>query len=250
MEIVPRSEWAHRPPRAAPVRIPDRLPRRWLHHGAGGSSSIATARAYLNHHLDGNGWNDIGYSWLIAEGKVLEGRGVGRQGAHTRGDNASSYGICMVGNYSSSPPADRDLDALVWLLRHGHAQGWFTAPGFTGGHRDAPGASTTCPGSALWAQIGPINARAQEDDMTPDDLYDSIVPGTEESFALHQRHTLIHLRWMRTSGIPAVLEAVDAATQAAEAAASGDSETAGARAADAAEIAERVRRELAEALDG
>ena len=168
MEIVPRSGWAHRPARSTPVRIPDRLPRRWLHHGAAGTSSIATARAYLNHHLDGNGWDDIGYSWLIAEGQVLEGRGVGRQGAHTQGDNSSSYGVVICGNYQTRRPSDRDLEALAWLLAHGHRQGWFPAPELTGGHRDAPGASTTCPGNVLYRMIPQINATVEEDDMTPE----------------------------------------------------------------------------------
>lgn len=167
VEYLRRSAWAHRPAAHQPTQIADRQPRVWLHHGAAGSSSIATARSYLTHHL-GKGWADIGYSWLIAEGKVLEGRGRGRQGAHTFGDNHNSYGICMVGNYQTRLPERRDIDALVWLLQHGAARGWFDAPEITGGHRDAPGANTSCPGDALWAHIDDINRQAadEEDDMT------------------------------------------------------------------------------------
>ena len=169
-ELLARHQWAHRPPNRQPAPIPVRQPRIWLHHGGAGSSSIFTARSYLNFHLDRRRWADIGYSWLIAEGKVLVGRGPGRAGSHTRGDNSSSYGICMAGNYDRTLPADRDLQALVWLLRHGVVRGWWSQPHITGGHRDAPEASTTCPGAALWRHIASINhqAQAEEDVMTPE----------------------------------------------------------------------------------
>jgi hypothetical protein len=73
----------------------------------------------------------------------------------------------MVGNYQSKLPSARDLNALVWLLEHGVDQGWWPDATLTGGHRDAPGANTSCPGDALWAHIDDINRQAatQEDDM-------------------------------------------------------------------------------------
>ena len=165
-DLLARHQWAHRPPSRRPAPIAVRQPRVWLHHGAGGASLISTARSYLDYHL-GRGWADVGYSWLIAEGRVLEGRGPGRAGSHTRGDNSASYGICMVGDYERRLPADRDIEALVWLLQHGVGRGWWSHPEITGGHRDAPGARTACPGTALWRHIGRINdlAEAEEDEM-------------------------------------------------------------------------------------
>ena len=171
-DLLARHQWAHRPPSRTPASIAVRQPRIWLHHGAAGASLISTARSYLDYHLDKRRWADVGYSWLIAEGKVLEGRGPGRAGAHTHGDNSSSYGICMVGNFQGSLPADRDLDALVWLLRHGVSRGWWSRPTLTGGHRDAPGASTSCPGVAMWRHIPTVNRMAaspvEEDQMNAD----------------------------------------------------------------------------------
>ena len=164
MEIVPFRQWAGQDLPAL-RSIPTPTGDVWLHHGASGASSLATIRAYLRHHVNTNGWATIGYSFLIAGGVVYEGRGPGRQGAHTRGQNRTSHGIVIAGDYSARPPSDADLDALVALLRHGHQQRWWRHPHITGGHRNAPGASTTCPGSRLHAAIPDINRRAR---LTPD----------------------------------------------------------------------------------
>jgi hypothetical protein len=166
VDIIPRRDWCNIAPNGTPHRMQLPAPRVWLHHGAGGSSTIATANSYARYHIATNGWQDIGYSFVIAEGKVLEGRGAGRVGAHTHGDNSRSHVICMAGNYQNAVPADRDLDALRWLLSHGAERGWWASPKLTGGHRDAPGASTACPGSALHRLIPTINA-APEGTMTP-----------------------------------------------------------------------------------
>lgn len=167
-EIVRRRDWAHRPTARPPHRITVRQNELWLHHGAAGRSDLASARAYLDFHIGTRKYRDVAYSWLIAGGRILEGRGPGVAGGHTRTRNTVSYGICMVGSYSVVPPSDRDIEALVALLRHGVAVGWWDAPTLTGGHRDAPGAATTCPGDALHQLIPDINRLAQEDDLTPE----------------------------------------------------------------------------------
>lgn len=49
-------------------------------------------------HVKGNGWSDIGYHFVIElDGAVRDGRPLHRAGAHTRGENATSIGICYVG---------------------------------------------------------------------------------------------------------------------------------------------------------
>jgi len=43
-------------------------------------------------------WSDIGYHYLIKlDGTIQEGRPVSRVGAHTRGHNKTSIGVCYVG---------------------------------------------------------------------------------------------------------------------------------------------------------
>jgi len=183
VNVVPRDVWCRRPG-GTPPRIATPTPRLWLHHGATGTSTVDTACRYVAYHQAHHGWIDVGYSFLIAEGKVLEGRGAGRSGAHTRGDNKASHGICMVGAYESKLPSDADLDALVWLVRHGIRQGWWDGP-LTGGHRDAPGANTSCPGTALWDHIPEINRRVAgdvEDDMNPDEVRQIVREELERAF--------------------------------------------------------------------
>lgn len=46
----------------------------------------------------GNGWRDIGYHYVILrDGTVEKGRPLDQIGAHVRGHNAHSVGICLVG---------------------------------------------------------------------------------------------------------------------------------------------------------
>lgn len=176
--IIPFAEWARGiTPRGTPSRIPVKQNVKYLHHGATGVSSIATCRAYANYHIKHKKWLTIGYSFLIAEGKLLEGRGPGRQGAHTQGMNSGSYGILIAGNYSKRLPAERDLAALIRLLHIGVNEGWWDEPRLTGGHRSAPGATTSCPGDALYRHIPQINhlasvptfEAASEDEMNDAD---------------------------------------------------------------------------------
>jgi len=46
----------------------------------------------------GNGWSDIGYHFVLRRGGAVEkGRLISRPGAHARGHNQHSIGICLVG---------------------------------------------------------------------------------------------------------------------------------------------------------
>lgn len=54
-------------------------------------------------HVEGNGWSDIGYHFLIdRDGTVVEGRPVATSGAHTRGHNSNSIGISLFGGHGST----------------------------------------------------------------------------------------------------------------------------------------------------
>ena len=60
-------------------------------------------------HVNGNGWDDIGYHWLIRRnGEVEKGRDESVVGAHARGHNYHSIGICLVGG------KDGDTDRSVF----------------------------------------------------------------------------------------------------------------------------------------
>lgn len=167
MRIIPRSEWGARHP-AGFAAAPLPATRLYLHHSVTIAPDLvqpfdddyAAIRALedIGHRKFGGG---ISYTFAVTPaGLIFEGHGIGRRGAHTKGFNTTGRAICLVGNYETDRPSPAMVDAVVWLVRHGHAQGWWDEPRLDGGHRDAPGASTACPGRHAYALIGDINLRA------------------------------------------------------------------------------------------
>ena len=54
-------------------------------------------------HVEGNGWADIGYHYLIdRNGTVAEGRPLDRIGAHAKGRNTGTIGIALFGGHGGS----------------------------------------------------------------------------------------------------------------------------------------------------
>ena len=78
-------------------------------------------------HVQGNGWQDIGYHFVIDLDCTVEvGRPVSKQGAHCSGHNKTTIGICYVGWCAADgkTPKDtrteaqrRSLRGLVTVLR-------------------------------------------------------------------------------------------------------------------------------------
>ena len=61
---------------------------------------VAQVRSW---HMNGNGWRDIGYHYLVdRDGTVAAGRPVPQTGAHTRGHNKGTIGIALFGGHGSS----------------------------------------------------------------------------------------------------------------------------------------------------
>ena len=177
--IVPRSGWNanEKIVRSAP-RYASVLRFALVHHTAGSNSyrpeeSAAIVRGIELYHVKANGWNDIGYNFLVDRyGQVFEGRGGGMQrnviGAHAAGFNTGSVGVAVLGTYSAKAPTREAEDALgallAWRLDVGHVDPASSAMVSSGvspaylraisGHRDA--GSTACPGNALYARLGQL----------------------------------------------------------------------------------------------
>jgi len=81
--------------------------------------STETIRSW---HVKGNGWSDIGYHFVIElDGAVKNGRALHKMGAHTRGENAHSIGVCYVGGIDKNKNAkdtrtDAQKDSLNKLI--------------------------------------------------------------------------------------------------------------------------------------
>jgi hypothetical protein len=181
--IIPRLAWgANELIKRAPPSFAPSLDLAVVHHTAGSNrytrqQSAAIVRAIQVYHVRGNGWNDIGYNFLVDKfGQVFEGRfgGIERNviGAHAEGFNTGSVGAAVLGTYGSvqiSPAARAALVALLsWRLDVAHVDPLrtFSAvshgnPRFAAGrpvflrtivgHRDT--GFTACPGAALYAKL-------------------------------------------------------------------------------------------------
>ena len=101
-----------------------------------------------NLHVKERGWSDVGYHYFIKrDGTVQEGRSISRRGAHAKGYNAKSIGVCYAGgiNKQGEPEDNRTeaqnkalrrlLDALV-IEYHGAE---------VLGHCDLPKVAKACP---------------------------------------------------------------------------------------------------------
>ena len=76
-------------------------------------------------HVNGNGWNDIGYHFVIDRyGVIHKGRPIEKAGSHTKGHNADSIGICLIGgcvaetnpNWKNTPKDTRTPAQRVALI--------------------------------------------------------------------------------------------------------------------------------------
>ena len=187
--IIPRLSWgANESIRRAGPYFADSLRFAVVHHTAGSTNytraqSAAIARGIQVYHVKANGWNDVGYNFLVDKyGQIFEGRfgGIERNvvGAHAEGFNTGSVGVAVMGTYTGSgiTPAARDALArlLAWRLDVAHVDPLSTLSWTSGGnarfprgvpvflravsgHRDA--GFTACPGDALYAQLSDIAGR-------------------------------------------------------------------------------------------
>lgn len=137
-----------------------------VHHSASSNTSnnwAAVVLAIWNLHKVNNGWDDIGYNWLIdPNGVIYEGRGGGNnvRGAHFCGTNSNTMGVCMLGTFNDVPPTQAAIESLSKLLawkscdsnleptgQEVHTASGLSLPIITG-HRS--GCATLCPGDSLF----------------------------------------------------------------------------------------------------
>jgi hypothetical protein len=187
--IIARRAWAQgvAHPRVAPGYGAVRMG--FVHHtenpnGYAPGEVPAMLRAIYAFHRHVNGWNDIGYNFVVdLYGRIFEARAGGIDepvvGAHAGGYNLASTGVAVLGSFMSGPISPAAAGALQRLLAwklalHGvPAEGSVTVrvnpagarysrfpanarvplPRIAG-HRD--GDSTDCPGNALYGELAGI----------------------------------------------------------------------------------------------
>ncbi len=196
--IVPRASWGADESirRALPSYSPT-LRFAVVHHTAGRnaysrSEAAAIVKGIQLFHVQGNGWNDIGYNFLVDRfGTIYEGRfgGVVRNviGAHAKGFNTGSVGVALLGTYGDSAPSRAAQDALAellaWRLDLAHVDPLGVLTVLSGGNERFPASVpvllravsghrdtgyTECPGSVVLRAAGRARRHHREDRAAED----------------------------------------------------------------------------------
>lgn len=155
MRVWSRADWGARPPKSVtPITPPQTMAV--VHHTvtewpATPDAAAEWCRTIQAWHQDGNGWADIGYSWLVGAGDVYEGRGWGVQQAAQQGYNATALSFAILGDGSSRTASPADLAAVAQTIRAGIALGQLPTDVLIVGHRDLN--ATACCGDAIYSQL-------------------------------------------------------------------------------------------------
>lgn len=165
--MITREQWGARyDAGAGPAPLPAR--EVWLHHSVTIAPDLAPpfddedeAMRHLERIGEQRFHQGVSYTWAIMpSGRVYEGHGVGTLGAHTAKRNGIARAIVLVGDYSVYRPTDWQIEAAAQLLVDEWRAGHLAAPRINGGHQDAPGAATECPGRWAMQYLDAINERA------------------------------------------------------------------------------------------
>ncbi|MGN7226065.1 N-acetylmuramoyl-L-alanine amidase [Dietzia maris] len=186
--IISRSGWgADESIRCRSASYDPTLAAAVVHHTAGSNDysregSASVMRGIYTYHARTLGWCDVGYNVLVDKyGQAFEGRhgGLSRnvQGAHAGGFNGNTWGISMMGDYSTVSPSDATVrkvgEIIGWRLSVAGVDPKGTDTHYSEGtsytkysygtavrlpnifaHRDV--GLTSCPGNSGYAKMGQI----------------------------------------------------------------------------------------------
>lgn len=106
------------------------------------SQGYNTTMADIDKWHKAQGWKKIGYHWVIhRDGTPWIGRREDETGAHCKGHNAGSIGVCLIGRRVFTADQMDTLYSLYMQIkaRHGiEAKNWY-------GHYELDKAGKTCP---------------------------------------------------------------------------------------------------------
>ena len=181
--VIPRAQWGADESirRCCPTFAPS-VNFAVVHHTVSSNSysreqSASIVRGIYEYHVRANGWDDIGYHFLVDRyGQVFEGRAGGIReaviGAHSEGFNTGSTGVSLIGSFQSQDPPVAMTTALAnvlaWKLDVHHIDPRGSTTVVSGGSRKYPAGrsvrvnaisahrdlqETTCPGDPVIAKL-------------------------------------------------------------------------------------------------
>lgn len=154
-----------------------------IHHTAGNNNYNqqqvpGQIQGIYYYHAVTLGWGDVGYQLLVDKfGGVWEGRygslTRSQQGAQAYGANKQTFGISVLGDYTSAAPSAAAQDSVAktvgwmftkWGISNPNGSIWVPGSDQRGrtvstvsGHRDI--GTTACPGNAFYAQMPSIRSK-------------------------------------------------------------------------------------------
>lgn len=182
MRLVTRAQWGARAPKQRQALAKSEQRGTAVHYSAADADEQADhancdnrVRSIQNFHMDGRGWSDIAYSYLVCKhGYVFEGRGRGIRTAAqgTNSGNDAYHAVCFLGDDTAGRDDVTDPGRTAMADAVHHCNAW---AGVDGVRPHSSFHSTACPGDDLRAWIAKgLPAPAQEDDMTRDELLDAL----------------------------------------------------------------------------
>lgn len=91
-----------------------------VHHSATRDDEGTQIQSFRDYHTKVRRWRDLGYHAVVEDldghYEVIQGRPLNQAGAHCRGRNRDSLGICFAGNFNdSAPPPAQLIEGAKWI---------------------------------------------------------------------------------------------------------------------------------------
>jgi len=101
-------------------------------------------------HVKGNGWRDVGYHIVVRRDGTIEfGRPISQAGAHARGYNSNSIGVCWVGGVNDDMDPENNMTEIqeqeLWCVIDNLINVYDIPRENVVGHRDLPEVTKACP---------------------------------------------------------------------------------------------------------
>ena len=115
------------------------------------ASEVRQVKGMERFHVQTRKWDGIAYSFLVGNsGTIYEGRGWGRNGAHTQnGGNSQGYAWCVIGDGTKHKPSDAAVQAIRDHIALGIQQGHVAGSYILSGHH-CWWPSKPCPGACVY----------------------------------------------------------------------------------------------------
>lgn len=164
LTFVSRESWGARAPKGVTRHEPNTIT---VHHFASGPlrnwRGAETMVAVQRDHMDNQGWQDIGYHWVIApDGGIWQGRPEAFVGSHVANKNTGNIGVSLYGtlNTSGEDPTAAQITSLKSLLsdiarRHNISVSRILTHGEQQDNKD-------CPGSRVIARLPEVKEYVQQ----------------------------------------------------------------------------------------